>query len=52
MVIQPKLDVEFLPTSRAFILLVVSAALLLTIFPSMLALEIFPTISTERVRRI
>ena len=49
-VIQPKLDVEFLPTSRAFILLVVSAALLLTIFPSMLALEIFPTISTERVR--
>ena len=49
-VIQPKLDVEFLPTSRAFILLVVSAALLLTIFPPMLALEIFPTIRTERVR--
>ena len=48
-VIQPELDVELLPTYRAFILLVVSAALLLTVFPPMLALEMFPTIWTERV---
>ena len=49
-VIQAELDVELLPTSGAFILLVVSAALLLTVFPPMLALEMFPTIWTERFR--